>query len=95
MAIRSSGERLAALDQTIDQKKAQRKALESRVKEEERRKRTRRLIELGGTIEKYCGTITDMENFDSYVKQYANAIKEWDKNSSKKPPNMSTFLYGE
>lgn len=51
MAMKSYDERIADLQKRQEQLKAQEKALKKRQSEEERRKRTRRLIELGGIVE--------------------------------------------
>jgi hypothetical protein len=51
MAARNYDERIADLQKRQEQLKAQEKALKKRQSEEERKKRTRRLIELGGIVE--------------------------------------------
>ena len=51
MATRNYDERIADLQKRQEQLKAQEKALKKRQSEEERKKRTRRLIELGATVE--------------------------------------------
>ena len=51
MATRNYDERIADLQKRQEQLKAQAKALTKRQSEEERKKRTRRLIELGATVE--------------------------------------------
>lgn len=83
MATRTPEERLAELDEKMNQLKAQKRALQNRAKAEERKKRTRRLIEVGATVEKYAGEITDLGGFDAYVKKYANAIKGTQKAADK------------
>ncbi|HEX2959783.1 MAG TPA: hypothetical protein VHO70_23305 [Chitinispirillaceae bacterium] len=81
MANKSPEERLAELDEKMKQIKAQKRALQNRAKTEERKKRTRHLIEIGGVVEKYCGSITDLKSFERYISQYANAIKSTQKGS--------------
>lgn len=81
MANKSPEERLAELDKKLNQIKAQKRALQNRAKTEERKKRTRHLIELGGVVEKHCGSITDLKAFEKYISQYANAIKSTQKGS--------------
>lgn len=81
MTTKTPEERLAELDVKMNQIKAQKRALQNRAKTEERKKRTRHLIELGGVIEKHCGSITDLTAFDKYIQQYANAIKSTQKSS--------------
>lgn len=51
MATRNYDERIAELQKRQEQLKAQERALKKRQSEEERKKRTRRLIELGGIVE--------------------------------------------
>lgn len=81
MATRSTEERLAELDRKIDNIKAQKRALQARANKEERAKRNHRLIQIGAEVEKYCGTITDLEAWAKYVSQYAGAIKQTQKGS--------------
>lgn len=72
---RPTEERIAELDRKLDQIKAQKRTLQNRAKAEERKARTKRLIQIGAEIEAVCGEITNLEAFTNYVKQYANAIK--------------------
>ena len=58
MAQKSYDERLNELLKKQEQLKAQEKALRKRQSEEERKKRTRRLIELGGIVESVLGRPT-------------------------------------
>lgn len=51
MSTRSPEERLAELDEKMNQIKAQKRALQNRAKTEERKARTKRLIEVGATLE--------------------------------------------
>lgn len=51
MSAKTYDERIAGLQKRQEQLKAQERALKKRQSEEERKKRTRRLIELGGIIE--------------------------------------------
>lgn len=51
MATKNPEERLAELDKKLDQIKAQKRALQNRAKTEERKARTKRLIEIGATLE--------------------------------------------
>ena len=81
MATRSTEERLAELDRNMDNIKAQKRALQARANKEERAKRNHRLIQIGAEVEKYCGTITDLEAWAKYVSQYAGAIKQTQKGS--------------
>ena len=81
MATRSTEERLAELDRKMDNIKAQKRALQARANKEERAKRNHRLIQIGAEVEKYCGTITDLEAWAKYVSQYAGAIKQTQRGS--------------
>lgn len=58
MAAKTYDERIADLQKRQEQLKAQEKALKKRQSEEERKKRTRRLIELGGIVESVLGRPT-------------------------------------
>ena len=58
MSQRSYDERLNELLKKQEQLKAQEKALRKRQSEEERKKRTRLLIELGGIVESVLGRPT-------------------------------------
>ena len=58
MSQRSFDERINELIERQEQLKAQEKALRKRQSEEERKKRTRRLIELGGIVESVLGRPT-------------------------------------
>lgn len=52
---KTTRERINELDLKIEQIKAQKRQLESRAKAEERKKRTKMLIEIGGTVVKVLG----------------------------------------
>lgn len=62
MATRNYDERIADLQKRQEQLKAQEKALKKRQSEEERKKRTRRLIELGATVESVLERATTDED---------------------------------
>lgn len=79
MATRSTEERIAELDKKLDNIKAQKRALVARANAEERKNRKHRLIQIGAEVEKYCGTITDIEAWAKYVEHYAGAIKQTQK----------------
>ena len=55
MAARSYEERIAELQKRRNQLKEQEKDLQRRAKADERKKRTRRLIEIGATVESVLG----------------------------------------
>lgn len=72
---KSSEQKIAELDNKINQIKAQKKALQNKIKAEERKARTKRLIQIGAEVEHYAGCeISDMESFKKYLEQYAYAI---------------------
>ena len=62
MAQKSYDERLVELQKRQEQLKAQEKALKKRQSEEERKRRTRRLIELGSIVESVLGRNTTEED---------------------------------
>ena len=72
MAQRTYDERIAELQKKRDQLKEQEKALIKRQNAEERKKRTRRLIELGGIVESVLGRPTvdeDKVRFMNFLKR--------------------------
>lgn len=69
---KSSEERIAELDKRIEQIKAQKKAIIQREKQAERKARTKRLIEIGGTAESILGRPfqdDDLQKFANFLKQ--------------------------
>lgn len=61
MARKSEKERLLEVEQKIEQLRAQKQQLETRVKEKERKERTRRLIQIGAVFEKWWDVQTPEE----------------------------------
>ncbi|KAB3587237.1 hypothetical protein GAY21_23525 [Phocaeicola vulgatus] len=61
MARKSEQERLREVEQKIEQLRAQKQQLETRVKEKERKERTRRLIQIGAVFEKWWDVQTPEE----------------------------------
>lgn len=53
MARKTDEERLQELEKKIEQAKTKKQQIESRLKEKERKERTRRLIQVGAIMEKY------------------------------------------
>jgi len=53
MARKTDAERLLELEKKMEQLKARKQQVESRMKEKERKERTRRLIQIGAIFEKY------------------------------------------
>ena len=71
MAKKSYEERLDELVKKQEQLKAQERDIRKRKSAEERKKRTRRLIELGGTVEAVLGRPTtdeDREKFEKFLR---------------------------
>jgi len=90
MARKTDAERLLELEKKMEQLKARKQQVESRMKEKERKERTRRLIQVGAIFEKYF----DIEDVDQaekiavavqdFVKQNKEQIlKELDSEKSK------------
>ena len=72
MAQKSYDERIAEINKKQEQLKAQEKAIKKRQSEEERKKRTRRLIELGGIVEAVLNRATaddDKIRFMNFLKK--------------------------
>lgn len=67
-------EKLAELTQKIEQLQARKSALEKKVKADERKRRTKRLIEIGATVEAYVGEITDIIALKQYLGKYGSNI---------------------
>ena len=62
--------------------KAQQEVLKARIQKakagmqnQERKARTRRLITIGGLIEKHCGKVENLEELEQYIIRFAEAIK--------------------
>jgi hypothetical protein len=62
MAQKSYDERLSEIAKKKEQLDAQEKAIKKRQSEDERKKRTRRLIEMGGIVESVLGRSTTDED---------------------------------
>ena len=67
-------EKLAELTQKIEQLQARKTALEKKVKADERKRRTKRFIEIGATVEAYVGEITDIIALKQYLGKYGSNI---------------------
>jgi len=64
MTRKTDAERLLELEKKLEQLKARKQQVESRMKEKERKERTRRLIQVGAIFEKYF----DIEDVDQAEK---------------------------
>ena len=65
--IRSAEERIAELDEKMEQIKAQKKAILQREKEIQRKARTKRLIEIGGAVESVLGHPIEKEDIPNLI----------------------------
>lgn len=79
---KSEQEKLADLAQKIEQLQARKSALEKKVKADERKRRTKRLIEIGAIVEAYTGEITDLNALKIYLEKYGYAIAATQKTES-------------
>lgn len=77
-SVRTYDERIEELKKKQEQLKAQEKALKKRQNEEERKSRTRRLIELGGIVESVLGRETTEEDKVSLL----NFLKKQENNGN-------------
>lgn len=75
---KSYDERIADIQKRQEQLKAQEKALKKRQSEEMRKKRTRRLIELGGIVESVLGRETEDED----KMRFLNFLKKQESNGN-------------
>lgn len=74
---KTAEEKLAELDEQMEQIKARKKAILSKQKEEERKARTKRLIAIGAEVEHYAGCqITDMDSFKDFLETHKKVIAE-------------------
>lgn len=75
MTRKTEQERLADLEMKMQQLKAQKQRLESRVKLKERKERTRRLIQIGAIFEKWCD-IQSTEEAELVAHAISEQVKE-------------------
>ena len=78
MAQKSYEERIAEINKRQEQLKAQEKAIKKRQSEEDRKKRTRRLIELGGIVEAVLNRATT----DDDKIRFLNFLKKQESNGN-------------
>lgn len=52
------------------------KQVAKKEREEQRKARTKRLIEIGALVEKYAGKVSNFERFEEYLKQYGGYIRK-------------------
>ena len=72
MARKTDAERLRELEKKMEQLKARKQQVESRMKEKERKERTRRLIQVGAIFEKYF----EIEDVDQ-AEKVAFAVQDF------------------
>lgn len=75
MAIKTDVERLQELERKLEQIKAKKQQVESRMKEKERKERTRRLIQVGAIFEKYFDII-DVDQAEKIACEMKKIIDE-------------------
>ena len=73
---KSEQEKLSDLAQKIEQLQARKSALEKKVKADERKRRTKRLIDIGAIVEAYAGEITDLNALKTYLDKYGDNIRK-------------------
>ena len=72
MATRPTEERLADIEKKMEQLKAQKRALQARQSQEEKKKRNHRLIEVGATVDSILGRPIEHEELPkllNFLKQ--------------------------
>src|SRR3954463_12692176 len=79
MARKTDEERLKELEKKIEQIKVKKQQVENRMKEKQRKERTRRLIQVGAIFEKYF----DIANVDQ-AEKIAFALKKYVENNKEK-----------
>lgn len=75
MAVKTGEEKIQELDTRINQLEMRKQRLENRMKEQERKKRTRRLIQVGAIFEKYFD-IEGEENAEKIALAYSDFIRK-------------------
>lgn len=72
-----SKEKIDELDKKIEQLKARKQALIAREKEQERKERTRRLIQIGATIESRLNlTLQETEKLCDYLHEFPQSFEK-------------------
>ncbi|MDF2902758.1 MAG: hypothetical protein K0S25_396 [Bacillus sp. (in: firmicutes)] len=84
MARKTDVERLLELEEKLEQLKARKQQIESRMKEKERKERTRRLIQVGAIFEKYF----EIEDVDQ-AEKIAFGMREHVKKNKEKIMTMN------
>ncbi|MFZ0445091.1 MAG: hypothetical protein WAM95_10790 [Bacillus sp. (in: firmicutes)] len=90
MARMTDEERLKDLEKKIEQIKVQKQQVESRLKEKQRKERTRRLIQIGAIFEKYFD-IADVNQ----AEKIAFALKKQVENNKEKILSIDLEKYKE
>lgn len=87
-------EKLKELDERIKQLQAQKQQFLNKFKEEERKKRTRRLIQIGSTLDtigmknlKQANAFKDrLSNKPDFFEWFNSIMKEFEDNTEQEPP---------
>jgi hypothetical protein len=90
MTRKTDEERLKELEKKIEQIKVQKQQVESRLKEKQRKERTRRLIQVGAIFEKYF----DISDVDQ-AEKIAFALKKHVENNKEKILSIDLEKYKE
>lgn len=78
---KTTDEQLKEIDLKIEQMKARKRQIQNKVKAEERKARTKRLISIGAEVEHFAGCeIQDLDAFKEYLSKYAYAIAKTQEN---------------
>lgn len=76
MAKKTDEERLKELEEKIEQARAKKQLIERRVRDKERRERTRRLIQVGAIFEKYFGIEGGEEEAEQIAWTFKDAVEK-------------------
>lgn len=78
MARKTVSERLADLDEHIQQLRAQKQALEAQAKQAERKQRTRTLIQVGGILATLgVTTVEEAQQLQAYSQSHESWWEQW------------------
>lgn len=98
MTRKTDEEKLQELEQKIEQLKAQKQQAEARLKEKNRKERTRRLIQIGAIFEKYF-ELENTEDAEQVALSYHQSVQEHKEKIKKvdveKSKEQGTLIYKE
>lgn len=75
-------ERLEKLNLKLNALKKTKKELETKIKTNARKERTKHLIEIGAAVEAYAGKITDLAALKQYLEKYGQNIAKTQNHNS-------------